>query len=280
MKKAALLSLFAILMTLAGIVQHNYDAAINYQEEKNIFVTLPTGETLKILSFGFQNLTADMLFIWSIQFYSAYHVTNRFDYIENIFNVITDLQPQYLEPYLVGSWIMALEAKDIPMAIRLLDKGSRNMPDEWVFDHEAAFYAYKELKDYDLAEKYFKLASEKPNAPDYLKRRWAHMIYLKDDLASAYNLWVEIAKNAKTRMEQDSAKNHLYQIKMELDQRLIRERTQLFKKQHNRFPYDLQELLAKKYIAEIPRDFKGNAYQYDNKTGKISARKSFKWKKF
>jgi tetratricopeptide (TPR) repeat protein len=280
MKKAGLLSLFVIFMVLAGVTQHYYDTAINYTEEKNVFVTLPSGGTLKILSFGFQNLTADMLFIWSIQFYSAYHFTNRFDYIENVFNLITDLHPGYMEPYLVGSWIMALEAKDIRMAIRLLEKGSRNIPDEWVFDHEIAFYAYKELKDFDLAEKYFKRASEKPGAPSYLKRRWAHMIYLKDDLVSAYNLWVEIANSAKTRMEQDAAKNHLYQIKMEMDKKLVKERSQLFKNKYNRFPASLEELRTYGFIREIPLDFKSKPYSYDPQTGEISARKSFKWKKF
>lgn len=280
MKKAGLLSLFVIFMVLAGVTQHYYDAAINYTEEKNVFVTLPSSESLKILSFGFQNLTADMLFIWAIQFYSAYHYTNRFDYIENVFNLITDLHPEYLEPYLVGSWIMALEAKDIRMAVRLLEKGSRNIPEEWVFDHEIAFYAYKELKDFDMAEKYFKRASEKPGAPSYLKRRWAHMIYLKDDLVSAYNLWVEIANSAKTRMEQDAAKNHLYQIKMEMDKKLVKERSQLFKNKYNRFPTNLEELRAYGFIKEIPTDFKGKPYSYDPETGKISARKSFKWKKF
>ena len=280
MRRSGLLGLFVIFMLLAGVTQHYYDAAVNYQEEKNVFVTLPSGETLKILSFGFQNLTADILFIWAIQFYSTYHFTNRFDYIENVFNLITDLQPNYLEPYMVGSWIMALEAKDIRMAIRLLEKGSRNLPEEWAFDQEAAFYAYKELKDYDLAEKYFKRASEKPGAPSYLKRRWAHVIYLKDDLVSAYNLWVEIAKSAKTRMGLDAAKNHLYQIKLEMDKKHVKELSLKFKNKYNRFPKSLEELQARGFIKEIPKDFRKHPYIYHPETGEISARKSFKWKKF
>lgn len=271
---------FVILISTSSYIQYYYDSQVDYFDERNVFVALPSSETLKILSFGFQNLVADMLFIWSIQFYSSYHLSNRFDFIEPIYNLITDLNPTYLAPYFVGSWIMALEAKDYKMAIRLLEKGSKNNPDEWIFDHEAGFYAYKNLKDYDLAEKFFQRAASKPEAPSHLKRRMAHMVYLQDDLVSAYNLWVEIAKNAKTRLEKDAALNHLFQIKLEVDRKLLGKQIIQFKQKYGRFPLSLSELQQKGFIREIPRDFQGNDYRYDPQKGEIRASRRFNWKKF
>ena len=141
----------------------------------------PRANRCAILSFGYQNLTADLLFIWSIQFYSTYYLTNRFDFLERVYDTITDITPPYKEPYIIGALIMAFEAKDIPMALRLLDKGSRNIADEWFFDHEAGYYCYKYLKDYAKAEAYYDRAAAKPNAPSFLKRMKAHMVYLQDD---------------------------------------------------------------------------------------------------
>ena len=135
--------LFIVLMVLTGYLQHIYDSHRNYDAAREIFVTLPEGKTLRILSFGYQNLVADLLFIWSIQFYSDYNLTNSYDYLEQVFDTITDITPKYKEPYIVGSWIMALEAGDVRMAIRLLQKGARNMKEEWIFDYESGFYAYK-----------------------------------------------------------------------------------------------------------------------------------------
>ncbi|MCX6554052.1 MAG: hypothetical protein NTZ12_03410, partial [Candidatus Aminicenantes bacterium] len=168
-------------LLLAAVLQNRYDSTIHYLGERSTFVSLPSGKALRVLSFGYQNLTADLLFIWSIQFYSTYYLTNRFDYLERVYNTITDITPQYKEPYVIGAMIMAIEASDIPMALRLLDKGSQNNKNEWIFDNEAGYYCYKSLKDMNKAKYYYQRASSKPNAPDFLKRMIAHMIYLQDD---------------------------------------------------------------------------------------------------
>jgi len=268
-----------ILFLMVSYFQHQYDSRINYYTERETFVAIPSGKTLKILSFGYSNLMADLLLIWSIQFYSSYHLSNRYDYIEHIFNVITDIAPQYQEPYIVGSWIMALEKKDYKMAIRLLNKGSRNMPDEYLFDYEAAYYSYKNLNDFEAAEKLFKRASEKPNAPKLLARSRAHMVYMQDDLDYAWSLWMDIAKNAKTIVEKDAAYNHLYQIKYEKDKKNIVKQSKRFKEKYGRYPRDLGELLRAGFIKEIPADYQGNQYTYNPVNGTIKAVKEFRWKK-
>lgn len=277
--KIKLFLIFVILMALAGFFQFKYDAGVDYFTEKNVFVTLPPGKTLKILSFGFHELTADMLFIWTIQFYSTYNLSNRFDYLENIFNAITDLEPRYKDVYIVGSWIMALEAKDIEMAIRLLEKGSRNMPDQWIFDYEASFYAYRDLKDYDRAVKYLQKAAQRPGAPSLIRRKEAHLIYMKDDLSQAYAMWVEIYNNATSRLDKDAAFKHLYQIKFEMDKKMLEKRLEQFKQKYTRYPADLAQLVRAGLLKTVPLDFTGQNYLYDPQTGKISAIRMFKWKK-
>lgn len=274
-----LFAIFVILMALVGYLQFQYDAHTDYFAEKNVFVTLPSGQTLKILSFGFQDLVADMLYIWSIQFYSTYNLSNRFDYLEHIYNVITDLAPQYKEVYIVGSWIMALEAKDIEMALRLLEKGSRNIKDEWFFYYEAAFYAYKDLKDYDRAVEYFKKAAERPGAPPRIKRREAHVVYLKEDLAQAYAMWMDIYKNAKTILEKDAGFKHLYQIKFELDKKMLEKKLEIYKQRYGHYPMDLSYLVRVGLLEKIPLDFTGKSYIYNPKKGKITAIRMFKWKR-
>ena len=280
MKRLLLFILFALLMTGVGFFQHSYDSKRNYFAERDTFVTLPSGKTLKVLSFGYRNLVADMLFIWSIQFYSSYNLTNRYDYLEHVYNVITDLTPKYKEPYVVGSWIMALELGDLRMAMRLLEKGSRNMPEEWFFDYECGFYAYKELKDYKLAEKYFTRAASKPTAPSHVRRRQAHTIYMQDNLQSAYKLWKDILDNAgDDGFARSAALNHLFQIKYEMDKKNLGEKIKQFKQQYGRFPQNLFELVRARLIQFVPKDYSNSDYLYDPKTGIVKAYKEFKWKK-
>ncbi|MCP4221595.1 MAG: hypothetical protein GY765_43625, partial [bacterium] len=174
---------------------------------------MPSGKTLKVLSFGYDNVMADMLFIWSIQLYGTPNLTNRYDFLEQIYDTITDISPQYTEAYIVGSWIMALELGDIDMAVRLLEKGSRNMQDSWLFPYECGYYLSKYKKDFKGAEKYFKLAAKKPGAPPQIIRRYAHALYMGDSLQESYEMWFSIYKNHNSEFEKNAAYNHLLMIK-------------------------------------------------------------------
>lgn len=278
-KRAKLFIYFLCLMVMVSYFQSSYDDQIDYFSEQNTFVILPPGKTLRILSFGFRNLVADMLFIWSIQFYSSYYLSNRYDYLEHIYNTITDLTPRYTDPYTVGGWIMALEAKEFEMAVRLLQKGSKNNPDNYIFDYEAGYYAFENLQDYKLAEKLFKSAAQRPNAPAVIKRSWAHIVYMKDDLEFAWNLWIDIFKNATERVEKDAAFNHLYQIKYEMDKKFLEAKIESYKKRHKRYPQELEDLKRIGLIPQVPRDFRGSTYLYNPVTGKLKAKKVFRWKK-
>ncbi len=280
MMKRFLLLFSLLLFILTAGIQYLYDSQQNYFDTKQIVVNLPDSKTLKLLSAGYDHLVGDLLYIWAIQLYSSYNITNGYDYIEQVFNTITDLIPEYRSPYIVGAMVIALEKDDPEMAIRFLQRASDNNPDEWYFDFEAGFYAFERLKDYELAEKLFKRASEKPGAPEFLKRRAAHMVYMSDNLEKSWELWKDIEKNATDKFQKQAAANHLYQIKFESDKKIIDKIIEAFKKRFNRYPHSLEELVEKRMIRAVPMDYRGNSYLYDNKTGKFAARKMLSWKKF
>ncbi len=275
--KARLVAGFIVLMLTVGFLQFKFDNRLDYMAEKDKFVSLPTAKTLKVISFGFHDVVADLLYVWAIQFYSTNYFVNRYDFLEQIFDVITDLAPNYQEPYYVGSWIMALEARDLEMAIRLLEKGSRNNPSEWFFDYECGSYAGK-LKDFERAEFFFTRAASRPGAPPHVKRRQAHQVYMRNDLNRAWQMWLEIYRNATRRMEKDSAFNHLFMIKFQRDSAVLKRSIQLYKNRYGRLPYNVEQLVRAGLIREIPRDFSKHPYKYNPQTGEISPRKMFKWK--
>ncbi len=274
LKGSLLAVLFLSGLLLAAGMQNRYDSTANYLGSRGTFVSMPPGKTLKVLSFGYHNLAADMLFIWSIQFYSTYYLTNRFDYLERIYDAITDITPEYKEPYIVGAMIMVYEARDIPMALRLLDKGSQRNPRTWIFDQEAGYYCYRYLKDYARAERYYNSAAAKPDAPAILRRMNAHMVYLHDDPRRAYQMWLDIYRNSRSTLERNSAFNHLYQIKAETDLALLRREIAAFRQRSGRWPAALAELAG-----GSTKDFAGNGYIYDALKGTVTAARVFRWKR-
>lgn len=282
MKRRLTAYAFILLLSGTAFIQFQLDSRANYFAVRDVFVTLPSAQSLRILSFGYQNLVADMLFLWSIQFYSTYNLRNSYDYIEQIFSTITDITPAYKDPYIVGALIMVYEKRDVEMALRLLDKASRRLPDEWMFDLDAGFYAQKFLRDVDRARFFYERASGKPGAPSFLKRNAAHMLYLKNDLQVAYQIWSEIFREACTDLEKNSSFNHLYQIKSEMDRQFLNGKIERFRAMFGRFPRTLNELSRGGILGAgaIPKDFSGRNYNYDARTGKVSARKEFRWKRY
>lgn len=279
MRGRLLAAVFLSGLLLAAGMQNRYDSGTDYFGDRSAFVSLPSGKALKILSFGYDNLAADLLFIWSIQFYSTYNLTNRFEFLERVYDTITDITPTYKEPYIIGSLIMALEAGDVPMALRLLDKGARHNPDEYMFDQEAGYYCYKYLKDYARAERYYERAASKPAAPNFIKRMKAHLVYLRDDPQTAFRMWLDIYNNARDTLERDSAFNHLYQIRAENDLGILRQAIAAYRERFGRWPAALGELVAAGLLRSLPSDFSGRDYIYDPLQGTVTAQRIFQWKR-
>ncbi len=280
MKNIKLVAAFIIFLLLAIFFQYQYDSNINYFSEKDTFITLPSGKTIKILSFGYKEIIGDLLYIWAIQLYSIPYLENRFDYIEQIFNTITDILPRYFEIYLVGSMIMTLEAKEPMMAIRFLEKASKNFPEEYIFLYEAGFIAYDKLKDPTLAKSLFIKAKDRTKTPDFIKRKIAHMTYEENKPEQAYKEWLELYQKALSQHEKFAAFIHLYTIKAELDMKKLETAIKQFKEKYKRFPVSLDELLSRGFIWVIPQDFNGKDYIYNKSNGKIQAKRINKWGKF
>ena len=279
MRKKKYLLFSLIFFILIGFSQYIYDLNTDYFKKKNTFLALPSGKTMRILSFGNSELIADFLYIWSIQFFSNYNLLNSKDFIEDIYNLITDISPRYKDPYLLGSTIMAIEMNDIEMAVRLLQKGSKNMDDEWIFDFESGYYTSKYLKNYKLAEKYYKESSKKKGAPKFISRMLYHSIYMQGKLEESLVLYQNVLKNAKTEIERRSANLHLYQIKFEIDKKKIKAAMDIFFNRYGFYPDNINELVTYRIIREIPKDFKGHHYKYDQKKGTIDPKEGYMWKK-
>ena len=65
--------------------------------------------------------------------------------------MIAELDPHYIDPYLVGSMIMSVEAGRNDLALKLLDDGIARNPREWILPFSAGFLCYNTLHDYARA---------------------------------------------------------------------------------------------------------------------------------
>jgi tetratricopeptide (TPR) repeat protein len=241
-------------------------------------IYIPSGKFLRYATFGYSSLAADLIYLWAIQYYSTPTIDDRFTHLDHIFAIISDLDPSYIDPYETGALIATAEAGDTPLAFKILDNGIAKNPKQWLLPFEAGHIAMMNLKDFDLAQKYFKECMDLPGAPDFTRRLYANALYRRGDLETAWQTWLEIYKTASDERTRKIASNHLYQVKSAMDTQRLGAAVGQFRERAGRLPAELGDLVRAGILDKVPKDLDGNDYVYNPKTGEVKAATS-PWKR-
>jgi tetratricopeptide (TPR) repeat protein len=267
---ATLLIVLLIFLSCGGIV--SLKLAVERIPRKKIpgasIIYIPSGKYLKYATFGYSSLVADLVYLWAIQYYTTYTIVDRFQNLEHIFSIIAELDPRYTDPYEIGSLIAVNEAKDLNLALRILDMGLTKNPDQWIFPFEAGHYAQR-AGDYETARKYYEKTAKIPGAPDIAKRLYAAAGFRVMDLEESWKTWLEVYNTARDERTKKIAGKHLYQVKSTSDINLLKGAVQQFRDRFRRLPASLEDLVRVGLLALLPRDLDGKDYIYNPKTGEI-----------
>jgi tetratricopeptide (TPR) repeat protein len=260
-------------LLLAALVQGGIETRAAGRSDIHPLLYLPSGKYLKIAALGFDGILADTIYLWSIQYYGNYQITDRYRYLEHIYDqVISELDPHYLDPYLIGALIMTAEARRPEMALKLLDKGIERNPDQWILAFEAGFVCYDDLKDYARAGRYFEKALEVPGVNPVVRRLYAEMYNRAGDKRASLREWSEIYRTATDDYVRNIAWNHVHDLSVQVDLVELTEAVRLFARREGRNPRGLAELGSKGIVVDLPRDPEGRDYRYDPATGDVSYR--------
>jgi len=233
---------------------------------------LPNGRLLAPATLGYRHLAADVIYLWAIQYYGHYEIQNRYVYLQKIFrDVITELDPNYIDPYWIGALIMSIEAKDLDMGLGLLDKGIAANPGEWILPYMAGWECYH-ARRYDRAARYFDMAIAVPGSPPVIRRAYAAMFQRLGDLRAALAAWGNIASDPQTdEHAREVARRRVRDLTIELDLERVRGAVARYAEARGVAPTSLEDLLRSGLLQHIPLDPDGNPYRYDPKTGQVRA---------
>jgi len=276
-KSLVILILFLSLISFMGL-KLQLDGQHREKVAGSSIIYIPTGKYLKYATLGYSSVAADIIYLWAIQYFSTTEIENRFEYLDHIFNIISELDPHYLDPYEIGAIIAVYEAGDFDLAFKILDKGLANNPDEWLFPFEAGHYAQRFLKDYSLAKEYYRKAMDIPGAPAQTRRLFANALFETMDFQTAWAIWMEIYQTATDERTKKIASNHLYRVKAAVDTENLAEAVGRYRSRFGRLPLSLEQLIATGIVTQLPRDLDGKDYVYDPETGTVRS-PTIPWKR-
>ncbi len=270
---ATLLLILFLLGTCASFMalKAKSDTIVRKKVPGSSIIYIPSGKFLRYATFGYSALAADLIYLWAIQYYSTPTIDDRFKHLDHVFAIIGDLDPTYIDPYETGALIAQAEAQDIALAFKILDNGIAKNPAQWLLPFEAGHIAMLNLKDYELAKRYFEMCMGLPGAPEFTRRLYANALYKKGDLETSWQTWLEIFKTAPDERTKKIASNHLYQVKSAIDTGRLKEAVEKFRERYGRWPAELSDLVRTRLLGTLPQDLDGRDYDYDAMTGNVRA---------
>ncbi|MBA7671974.1 hypothetical protein ES703_80145 [subsurface metagenome] len=216
----------------------------------------PSGVALKALSMGFYAPLADLVWLRFIQYYGEHRMSDaKFEFMYHILDILTTLDSRFNYAYTLGSLMLTHDAQKPDQARILLKKGMIRNPDDWRYPFIYGFIHYVFLKEFAVAQTYFRISAMKSNAPDRAKRWAAFVSYFKTgDLKTSLALWIDLYNTTENPEEKKIAEIYIKNIKMKLDIEFLNKKIQEFTQKIGRQPYDLKELIRYGIIDSIPTE--------------------------
>ncbi len=260
-RTAARIALLALLLAVAVGAEMRQRTIQRQDPLGRRLLYLPSAEALRVLSLGNPGLAADLVYLWSIQYYSQYQPAEAFLYLDHVFDLITELDPHYLDAYRLGAMLFEMEAAGRPEAAaaavrRLYDKGLAANPDDWTLAEAAAWDAHLYFRDRAQALHYMEIGASRPGAPSRLKRvlgRWRDSdgVWSLEDSA-AY--WRDVAAEAGSETERSYAESGLYDVQVKIDRRTLDPLLERWMKLRGQCPSGWDVLVRAGWLGSAPLD--------------------------
>jgi tetratricopeptide (TPR) repeat protein len=233
---------------------------------------------LKRMALGYDRLLADFYWMRVIQYYGRRDEADRrmvrYRNLAALLDITTTLDPDLMDAYHAGTTFLAepepVGAGQPSEAIKLLEKGIRNHPQEWKLWYEKGFVYYLYLKDYPKAAESWQAGSRLENAPHFLGPLAAIAYTEGGALEVALALWNTQYRESTRADVKENARNHILSIEVAQDLWSLEYLVEKYQAKTGILPQSLQELVRGKKHSYRIVDPLGTPYSYNAVTGAVS----------
>jgi tetratricopeptide (TPR) repeat protein len=203
------LALLAFSAALA-ILRTSEDVAADTASVKPLYI--PRIELLRPALLGFRGLAADLTWLRTIQYFGGrVERQQKFPQLYLLVDSTTSLDPDFLDAYVYGGLFLVI-AKQYPQAITIYRKGVTALPGAWQLPHDLGRLYYLEIRDYEQALYWWKIAERLPGHPHYLRRFIARLNAKIGHLETARELWQEFLQTTTNEWYRQLAAQELAKL--------------------------------------------------------------------
>jgi len=216
-----------------------------------------SSSSLKKISLGYTELLSDIYWMRAIQYFGSKRTEDQNpELLYHYFDIITDLDPRFVNAYRYGGTFLAEPAPfglgKLDMGVSLLEKGRKNNPDNFRLPLEEAFLYYFYPKNYDKAAELFREAAETPglsrSRQASVKGMAAAALAKGGNRDLSKEIWQIIYETSPSEGRRSFALRNLEEIETgEMEDELTAALLE-YQKQYGKLPGSVKELAAAGYV--------------------------------
>ena len=215
-----------------------------WENREQVRASTPAGYTIpskfsRILALGNQGLLSDFLFLKTATFVGGRSGSGQllneedWNFVIQSLDVVTDLDPYFVDPYMLAEGLLAWDAGKPSEANQLLIKGMKYRTFDWRLPFFVGFNNFYFLKDYETASGFIMTASRLPGSPAYLATLGARLAYYGGKSKTALLFLKEMLADTGDAMMKKRLQMRLQALERAV---LIEEALNKFKKEEGRMP--------------------------------------------
>jgi hypothetical protein len=228
---------------------------------------------IKIAALEFRGLASDLYFLNSMVFIGATQQRKDIPRVKEwewrwflkMLDTATDLDPYFFDPYYYANAFLLWDAGMVKETNLLLAKGSRYRDWDWMLPFFIGFNKFYFLENDSESAEFLMEASRRPGGDPMLASIAARLAYKEKRTETAIYFLEQTAKNTEDRNIKDRFETRIQALKSLL---FLDNAVAEFKKKYGKIPTNIEALVNKNIISQLPRDPYGGTY-YLAEGGKV-----------
>ena len=219
-------------------------------------VVLPP-PVLKMVALEHSGLLANAHLLKLMTFYGGRYMNAQaldesdWRYVERLINSVIALDPKFADAYLMGEGLFLYDANNVDAAIRLMEKGRQNRPEDWRMTFYLGANYLLGKNDYRNAAKYFMESSEIPGSPSFLPTLAARLGHYSGETKVS----ILFLKGLLEQTSDPVLKGKMQKRLSALEGAMVLENAiREFKEREARDPDSMDELVRRGILENVPKD--------------------------
>jgi tetratricopeptide (TPR) repeat protein len=212
-------------------------------------------------AFGFRNFLGDVVWLEAVQVSSPLRMSRTdYDELYILLDAVINFDPRFKVPYLLGGLILGDSPDHVQEALKILDQGRANHPDDWRFPFYSGYLYYFSLGDPVEGGKALESATKIDGSPPYLPLLAARMFSEGRKPETALQFLNEMVRQEKDPARLEVLKRRIQGVVAERDMQLLESAVEAYHKNTGKLPEVLSDLVREGMITRLPEEPHGGRY--------------------